>query len=765
MFKTTLTGPWRLRPIALDEDPAPFAAPGCDDGDWLTVPAAAHLQLHFFPHAPYWGDHLRRLNEQAWMYRRRIQPADIPPAGRYRLQFDGVDYAADVWLNGVHVGRHEGGFVPFAFDVTGALHPDQENVLAVAVSAPWDPPVGGSSPVDHVRRGMVKGLYEHAEGVIPPNVNPIGVWAPVHLLAGAPIRIDQVRIRAGIDGTVRLAFTVENATPVTRSLRLRLNIRAENHDGPGLRKTESLKTDPGFTLAERELRLKSPRLWWPWDQGDPHLYTLEATLLDGKGRALDCWRETFGVREVYLERRQDRFAYHINGRPVFIRGSSYIPDLYLSRVAPETLARDFDLLVQAGLNLARVHVHVAPKALYDLADRRGVMLWQDFELNWLHDTSPAFEARALTLQREMFRHLGNHPSIVTWCCYNEPTMLLVNRENLLLRPAPALYADALAQDPTRPVFICSGQREHDVARSGDVHTYYGAIWSRRFTDVYRHRARLNTEFGFEAPADIRTLRAWPDLWQRTHHLAARLHELWAYQAELTRYHIEHFRRLRFDPCGGYIHFLLADAAPGIGCGALDARRRPKGGYAALKAASQPVHFFLEHDGRAPKALWAVNDLPRDLAGLRAAWEVRDARGRVLVAGEASVDLPAGSLVEVTGAAWDLGDARAGCSVTLTLSDADGVTLVRNVYARPFDLPDRPAGYPWNYDPYLGVKIFDQPGAGSIISAVNRPLLRPFAPLAHRVAEWSLRQTLPPRAAHRLAQLIELLRFRRPLPDL
>ncbi|MCZ7542252.1 MAG: hypothetical protein M5R40_01355 [Anaerolineae bacterium] len=212
--------------------------------------------------------------------------------------------------------------------------------------------------------------------------------------------------------------------------------------------------------------------------------------------------------------------------------------------------------------------------------------------------------------------------------------------------------------------------------------------------------------------------------------------------------------------------MLADLAPGVGCGALDALRRPKGGYHALKAASQPVHFFMEHDGRAAVALWAVNDLPRALNGLRAQWRVEDGSGQALEAGERVFDLPAGSLVKVADASgWDLGEAAAGCAVTLTLLAGDGAVVVRNLYARPFDLPERPKGYPWNYDPYLGVKVFDRPGARSVVRAVNHPLLRPFAPLVHAVAEWGIRETLPPRVAHRVAQVIELLRRKRPLREL
>jgi beta-mannosidase len=785
MIQHTLTGPWQVHALPIDAAPsrrsladpaadperAALAAPGIDVSGWETVPAAAHLQLHFYPDRPYWGDHLRALNENVWVYRRTIPAAAVPEAARCRLRFDAVDYYAEVWLNGAFVGRHEGGFAPFTFDVTEQVAlaaPGEDNTLAVFVAAPWDPPSGGSSPVDRVRRGMVKGLYEHAEGLIPPNVNPIGIWGAVHLIGDRGASIEDFNITTKIDGAVTVRATVENTGVSVEALTLVLQIHGDDPDVPV---TAALigPIDARRETVTHTFHLKDPRLWWPWDQGEPYCYTLEAALFDHDEEAEDAeplaqHAELFGVREVRLERTHERFVYHINGRRVYVRGTAYMPDLYLSRVTEATLARDFDLMQAAGLNLARVHVHVSPKALYEMADRRGMLIWQDFELNWLHDYSEDFERRAVALQRDMFRHLYNHPSIVTWCCYNEPTMLIVDRENLLLRPCPALYADALAQDPTRPVFICSGQLERDIERAGDVHTYYGAIWSKRYTDVYRHPARLNSEFGFEAPADPRTLRAWPDLWERTRHLVKRVDALWDYQFELTRYHVEHFRRHRFAPNAGYMHFFLSDLAPGVGCGALDALRRPKGGYDALKLASQPVHFFMEHDGRRPVALWAVNDTPADMEELVAGWHVEDAAGEALEAGEIRVNLPAGSLVKVCDADWRLGKRAKGCMVTLTLAGVSSETLVRNVYARPFEARPRPPGYPWNYDPYLGVKVFDQPGARSIVAPVNHRLLRPFAPLAHAVAEWALRQELPPRLANRVSQVIEWVRRRQVLSD-
>lgn len=775
MHTHTLKSPWRVKPVPLsgapasrrtltnpagDPERAELAAPGIDDSEWLQVPHATHLQTHFYPDNPYWDKNLRALNESAWFYRRPISPDDIPPGTRYRLRFGGVDYYAEVWLNGAYIGRHEGNFTPFTFDVSEHLDPGGENMLAVVVTAPWDPPASGTSPVDRVRRGMVKGLYEHAEGVIPPNVNPIGIWQPVQLVGDDGIGIEEVRIDTKIDGTVNIGFEVENTTGERQQLSLKFVAGAVNHDGPGLSETIDIEAGAGRTEIEHTLKLEAPRLWWPWDQGKPNLYELTITL-QARGEAPVRHVETFGVREVYLERKPEHFIYYINNRPVFVRGTAYIPDIYLSRVTESTLSRDFDAIIEAGLNLARIHVHVSPKQLYEMADRRGLMLWQDFELNWLHDYSEQFETRAVALQREMFAMLANHPSIVTWCCYNEPTMVFVERENLLLRPCPALYADALKQDSTRPVFICSGQREHDLERAGDVHTYYGAIWSKRYTDAFHDRARLNSEFGFEAPADPQTLRMWPDLWERTRHLVPKIPELWEYQFELTRYHIEHYRRIRFAPCGGYVHFWLADLAPSVGCGALDALRRPKGGYAALKLCSQPVHFFMEHDGKRPVALWAVNDSPDDLWHLLATWTVTGSRGEPVAGGREVIHLEAGQLVKVRDS---LGAWPADCTVALELADSRGKPLVQNTYERPFQVRKRPAGYPWRYDPYLGVKVFDRPGAPSLMAPANLPPLKPFSPLLHELAEWGLRQPLPPRLVHRLGQVIEWLRGREVLKD-
>lgn len=745
-----LTGDWQVQPV-------PLNAPGNPDAllqpCWRNIPECTHLQPALYPDRPYWGEHLRALNEQAWVYRRVFETPDTD-FERARLRFDGVDYFASAWLNGRRLGDHEGHFSPFSFDITRALREHGENELLVRVSSPWDPPnPRGSYPSDHVIRGLVKGHYEHGEGVIPPDVNPIGIWRPTWLLLDDGISIDHVRLETALDGRLRLWLTVTNATGAAWQGQLALAVAAENHDGPGVSATEPLRLPAGSHIVERALTIPEARWWWPWDHGEPHLYQLTTTLV-ADSRATASRQTVFGVRAVRLERSQRRFTYFINERPVFVRGSSYMPALYLSQLTGDNLQRDIDLARDASLNLLRVHVHVSPPALYDLCDRAGMLVWQDFELNWIQETTADFERRARTLQRKMIDQLGHHACIITWACHNEPTMVFTRRHNLEKRPDPALYADARAHDPTRPVFLCSGQAEDDWLRAGDVHSYYGAIWSTRYTDIYRHTFRLNTEFGFEAPAALETLRAYPELWQALDHLEGQIEALWDYQAALIQYQVEHLRRLRATTSGGYIHFWLADLVPQIGCGVLDAHRKPKRGYTALRRASQPLHPMLEHNGRRPLALWVLNDTMTAYPDATLRWRIFGHGGEQLLEDSAIIDIAPNCARRVQAAAWAV--SSHDCErVELTLLDAAGQLLVTNQYDHPFQPLTRPRGYPWKFDPRFGMKVFDRPGAPSLADQSANAIFQRL-PLAWRqnLAEWALRQKLPGRVHSAAARIID-----------
>ncbi len=737
--RSALAGPWEVWPVPRGADPQAIEV---TEQAVRSIPARAHLQTVLFPDNPYWGRHLREINDQDWLYRQTFALPNVP-FRRARLHCEGIDYFASVYINGQLVGQHEGAFAPFTLDVSESIRRGAENALLIRVSAPWDPPTPrGAYPLDHVLRGLVKGLYEHGEGVIPPDVHPLGIWRPVWIVLDDGVGLDRARIRTSLDGSVDLRLTVGNTMGARWQGTLRLEVTAENHAGPGAALSILVEVPPGESHIDQQLRIPDPQLWWPWDQGAPNLYRLTASLRGADGQILSSHTETFGLRTVELERSSERFTYRINGRPVFLRGTSYIPGLYLSQCDREWLRRDLDFARGANLNLLRVHVHVSPPELYDLCDRAGMLIWQDFELNWVHDPSPAFEARARALQREMFALLGNHPSVITWTCHNEPTMIFSRRENLEQRPDPALYRDAIELDPTRPVFYCSGQMEADWRRAGDTHTYYGALWTRHYTDVYRHRFRLNTEFGFEAPAAVETLRRYPIAWERLKHLEGQIPDMWAYQAALTQFHVEHLRRLRAVGCAGYVHFWLADLAPQVGCGVLDSERQAKSGYDALRLASQPLQVALEHDGHRPRAIWVFNDTPAAQPGVEVRWRVTDRDGKIVLEESAKHDITESASQRVAETRWSI--PPAACTrIDLELAGPDGAILATNSYHMPFAVRERPRGYPWKFDPVLGCKVFDRPGAPSLVD-LNANRLFKLIPLRVREnsAEWIMRQKLP-----------------------
>ena len=722
------------------------------DAVWMEVEPCTLIQLALYPSNPYWGDRLRDINKQVWFYKQDFHlPKTLPK--RIRLQFDGVDYFASVYVNGQHVGDHEGAFVPFTFDVTDVVKAG-ENTVIIHVSSPWDKPnPGGTYPTDHVVRGLVKGLYEHGEGVIPPNVNPLGIFQPVWVLMDDGLSIDNVDIRTKINGDVNLCLHVSNTLSSTWEGTLKATITAENHMGDGASILSPITVEIGQHTSDHMMTVPNPYLWWPWDHGEPNLYCVEIMLQDSDETVVATYSSVFGIREVELQRSRKQFTYLINNRPVAIRGTSYMPSVYLSLATENRLQWDVDLAKKANLNLLRVHVHVSPPELYTICDRMGMLIIQDFELNWVHDPSPEFEARALKLQTDMIKKLYNHPSVITWMCHNEPTMIFTQRHNLEKHPDPALYEAAVQQDPTRPVFISSGQSDSDWRRSGDSHTYYGALWTKNYTDIHKHNHyKFHTEFGFEAPAAPQTLRLYDDTWERLGHLAPQVEELWQYQAELTRYHVEYLRVLRAKGCAGYVHFWLTDIVPQVGCGVLDAKRIPKGGYEALRKASQPLHVVMEYDSKRPIAMWVLNDTMQSYSNAVYTWIAYDREKQQMARGDIKLTVAANAAQLVTDVQWE----GLNCSrVELTLKSSTGKRLAENRYQWPFYPMKRPKGYPWKFDSYLGCKVFDKARAESLANVSNNAIVH-IVPtrLREPIGEWVLRQRLPTWMVRGIATVVD-----------
>lgn len=493
-MKTFLHGNWRY---AADDNPD-FAHPGHDDSAWAQMSLPANWFLGGLDaHGVVW-------------FRREF---DYQPGGGpfVRLHFDGVDYFAEVYLNGTRLGRHSGYFDPFSFDVTGVLVPGR-NLLAVRVDSPYETPgLDGW----HLRKKLIKGVLNHHDcrpgggwEPVGQSFNTGGIWNRVYLEEHGAVTLEGFLLRADLESdppVLHAELRVENRGPA-RAARLALHCQPDNFSGEEYSGEFDLALPSGASVHPIRLPVPGARRWQPWDRGFPHLYRVTAALADARTDSL------FGFRSVRLD---PGYRFILNGEPYFLRGSNYLPSQWLAETlfaeanserhpfgggpGPGTFDRDVRLARACNLNILRVHAHVLPPEFYEACDRAGLLVWQDFALQWGYSDEPAFQEEAVRQMRAMVTMLSNHPSIVIWCCHNESPWdapWMAGAAGGLYDPAhnrdldARLEAETLALDPTRPVHRNSG--------TGDGHAYPGWYFSEYtlFRDL--PGAPLVTEYGAQA---------------------------------------------------------------------------------------------------------------------------------------------------------------------------------------------------------------------------------------------------------------------------
>ena len=434
-------------------------------------------------------------------------------AGRpLRLRFEGVDYRCRVWLDGQELGHHEGYFDPFWFDLPCLAAGSHR--LVVEVDSPEEP----YGTVWHMHKTLIKGVLGHhdarpgggwdREGQAH---NSGGIWGPVTLEAWpSAVIVDSFVVHAvpGAEGraNVEVRATLSSLPGAPGAVAVRLGL-AGPRDGSGLEVLADLPEAGGRTTVTAAGELALADRWTTWDRGRPVLYEAELTVRDARssaGPVLAAAATRTGVRSVSVDAS---FRWRLNGEEVFVRGTNYIGTFWPAAYDEALVRRDLELVREAGLNQVRVHAHVAPAVVYDVADELGLMVWQDFPLQWGYSDEPAFHAEAQRQLLAMIRDIGSHPSIVAWCCHNESpwdSPWMAEEAGGSYDPThnrdldATLEALAREADPTRYVHRNSG--------TGDGHVYAGWYFGRWEDFAYRPGGPFVTEYGSLAPPDIETLR-------------------------------------------------------------------------------------------------------------------------------------------------------------------------------------------------------------------------------------------------------------------
>ncbi|MDF2917894.1 MAG: beta-mannosidase, partial [Microbacterium sp.] len=600
-----------------------------------TVPGVVHTDLlaaGLIPD-PYVDDNesaLAWIGHSDWAYETTFAWSDDDEAV-HDLVAHGLDTVARVILNGRELGRTVNQHRTYRWRL-GELLREGDNILRVEFSSPiayarereavlGERPHSYVHPFNAIRKSACNFGWDWGPAVVTA-----GIWRDIGIESWSEVRIVAVRPVIGVDDDPRRV-----------DVHVELEWQALDADAAGTGSREivaevageraAVSVAHGEARATLSLRAADAELWWPRGYGDQPLYDLRVAVGEVEtGRRI-------GFRSVTLDVEADEdgspFALAVNGKPVYVKGANWIPeDTFFPRVTRERLAERFDDAVDANMNLLRVWGGgiYESEDFYDLADERGILVWQDFLLACAAYSEDAelwdeFAAEA----RDNVARLTGRASLVIWNGGNENIWGWVDW-NWRSRLRGATWGDGYYQrlfpeivaelapttpySPGSPYGFSSYVHPNDPAH-GTTHIW--DVWNQVDYDVYRtYRPRFVSEFGFQGPP------AWSTLFSVVHdepadpygplmlvhqkaqdgngklerglgdHIAApRTIEDWHWatqlnQARAVRFGIEHFRSLH--PLNqGAIVWQLNDCWPVISWAAVDGHGHRKPLWHALRA--------------------------------------------------------------------------------------------------------------------------------------------------------------------------------------
>ncbi|MGQ9491302.1 MAG: beta-mannosidase [Anaerolineae bacterium] len=705
----SLSGAWQFRQVGTQE--------------WLPahVPGSVHTDLLALGRIPdpFVGDNERRVAwvaEADWEYRRQFTVTpELFRQPHIWLVCDGLDTLATVSLNGRELGRTANMFRQYRWDVKSLLTAG-ENELHIAFASPvrfaaarqaLRPMLGVLHAIPggpHLRKAPCQFGWDWG-----PQLPPIGIWKDLRLEGYAEARIAEVRLsqhHAGGQVTVVAQVVVQSWQEAPQ----RAIMRIIAPDGQTFAAGAEVAPDGRCVL---QVRIPNPHLWWPNGYGAQPLYRVEveveaergsgpsllaSALTSSSASALDSVSYQIGLRTVDLQQQPDQwgrsFTFVVNGRPIFVKGSNWIPaDSFPTRLTAARLEELIRAAAQTHQNMLRVWGggFYEDDRFYDLCDRYGILVWQDFIFSCsiypLDD--PEFVENIHAEVVENIRRLRHHACLALWCGNNEMEQGWAEWgwDKPELRDLKAAYdrffhhtlpAWCAAEDPDRPYWPSSPSSgtpfvDPNGQAQGDAH--YWEVWHGRkpFTAYRDQYPRFMSEFGFQSLpplATIRTYAAEPD-WNMTSYImeqhqknpsgnslivsqlldsfrmpkdfASLVYLSMVLQAEGIRYGVEHWRR-HPRRVSGTLYWQLNDCWPVASWSSLDYYGRWKALHYAARRFYAPLLLSIE-DAPPFQTLFLSSDLLEAWHGL-VRWDLTTLDGSVLASSEIPVRVEPGSATAV-----------------------------------------------------------------------------------------------------------------------
>jgi len=723
---------WRLRDTQRFRDHGEaISAPGYDAESWLsaTVPGTVLTTLvdnGVYPE-PLYGENNRphripeTLCRQPYWYRNQIEVPAAYAERRVWLTFEGINYTAQVWVNGAQVGEIRGAFTRGRFDVTDRVSPGETATIAVEIFPPPHPgipheqtvangigPNGGALAEDGPTFLCSMG-WDWITGIRDRN---IGLWQGVTLSATGPVdvvdpyvvtdlplpRLDSADLT--IEVTLHNLTDAEQAGTLTGSFD---DVRFRQAVTLRPRESRLVRLSPETVPA---LRVREPRLWWPNGLGEPALHELALGFETGEVLS-DLERVSFGIREYgYQVPDSENLTVSVNGVPVVCRGGNWGMDEAMKRVTRERIEAQVRLHRDANLNMIRNWVgQSTSRLLYEACDRYGIMLWDEFfQPNPFDGPDPTDLETYVANVRDKVLRFRNHPSIVLWSGRNEgdpPPVLDAAIRGIMSELDPIRLYQANSSDGR-------GVISHGPYNWQEPQGYYA--WGN-------HEA-FKTEIGSVSVPTLEAIQSFlpPESWgqiddawaqhdmgrgaqqgwrgeapypERIAHRYGRFRNLpdFVRKAQLANYEAYRavyegrFARL-FDPTTAILIWMSNPAQPSFVWQLYSYDLEPHASYFAAKKANEPLHVMLDE---ARGHVMVVNQLPETRKGLRARTRVLSLDAAVLHERVQRLEAPGSDTVDLGEVAWP--EELSGVHfVKLDLSDEAGV-ISENLYWRA--LPGSP----------------------------------------------------------------------------
>ena len=426
-------GAWKVqRDSQVKASGAILSQPGFADRDWLvaTVPGtvlASYYNAGAVPN-PDFGDNQSMISDSFFYadfwYRNEFTPPPANPGRRVWLNFAGVNWKADVYLNGEKLGRIEGAFTRARFDVTGKLPPGRKSALAVRILKNATPgsikektfespdknggALGADNPTFHAAIGW--------DWIPTIRGRDTGIWNDVFFTVTGAVTIENSHVDSKLllpdtshaDVTIEATLRNHDTRPVSGTLRGRFGDEAFTI--PVTLDAAASKT------VKHSIALTNPKLWWPNGYGDPNLYDVEL-----KFENSDTTQFKAGIRQFTYSEEGGALRFWINGRRFVPFGGNW----GFSESMLRYRAREYEAAMRyhrdMHFNMVRNWVgQVGEDAFYEAADRNGIVIMQDFWLaNPWDGPDPDDNAMFLRNVRDTLLRIRNHPSIALYCGRNE----------------------------------------------------------------------------------------------------------------------------------------------------------------------------------------------------------------------------------------------------------------------------------------------------------------------------------------------------------